>query len=60
MFHGRTAASDTELEAAVAQLIEHADLFDQTQRMIERQQIDERTETQPRGAARNRRKKDAR
>ena len=50
----RNAAADAELEAAAAQLIDHADLFDQAERMIERQQIDQRPEAQFRRALRQR------
>src|SRR5262252_4617853 len=42
----RHAASDPELEPPAAHLIEHADFLDQAQRMIERQEIDERAEAQ--------------
>ena len=42
----RHAAADAELEAPAAHLIEHADFLDQAQRMIERQQIDQRAEAQ--------------
>src|SRR5215475_1452390 len=42
----RHAAPDPELEAPTAHLIEHADFLDQAQRMVERQQIDQRSETQ--------------
>jgi len=41
-------------------MIEHADLFDQPQRRIERQEINERAETQALGHARQRAQKDAR
>ena len=59
MLEQRATTSDTELEAAAAELVEHADLLEQAQRMIERQQIDERPEAQPARALRDRRKKDA-
>jgi hypothetical protein len=49
----RYPAADTELEAAVAHLIEHANFLDQPQRMVERQEIDERTEAQIRRALRH-------
>ena len=51
----RHAAADAELEAPAAHLIEHADFLDQAQRMIERQQIDQRAEAQRLGALRHRR-----
>src|SRR6202042_3338889 len=50
----RPAAADAELEPSAAQLIEHADFFDQPQRMIERQQINQRAEAQFCGALRQR------
>ena len=40
----RDAATDAELETAAAELIEHADLLEQANRMIKRQRIDERAE----------------
>src|SRR6185312_1383919 len=48
-FERRHAAADAELEAAAAQLVEHADFLYQAQRMIERQQEDHRPEAQPSG-----------
>ncbi len=39
-FVGRDAAADAELEPSAAQLVEHADLVDQAQRMIEVDRID--------------------
>ena len=39
---GRGATAEAHLEATVAQLIEHADLLDQPQRMMQRQRIDQR------------------
>src|SRR5215510_4690047 len=48
----RHAAPDPELEPPAAHLIEHADFLDQAQRMIERQEIDERAEAQRLGALR--------
>src|SRR5215813_11171298 len=53
----RHAASDPELEPPAAHLIEHADFLDQAQRMIERQEIDERAEAQRLGALRYGREK---
>ncbi len=47
----RHAAADADLEPAIAQVIEHADLLDQPQRRIERQQIDQRTEPHALGGA---------
>src|SRR5262249_56481197 len=41
---GRDATPDAELEAPAAQLIEHANLLDQAERKIERQDVDERAE----------------
>ena len=48
----RHAAADAELEAPAAHLVEHADFLDQAQRMIERQQINQRAEAQSFGALR--------
>ena len=50
----RHAAADAEFEPPAAQLVEHADFLDQPQRMIERQQIDQRAEAQFFGALRQR------
>ena len=43
-FVGRGAAADAELEPAAAHDVEHADLLDQPQRMIEAERIGERSE----------------
>jgi acetaldehyde dehydrogenase (acetylating) len=56
----RHAAPDAHIEAAVAQVIEDADLLGQPQRRIQRQQIDERPEPHAPGRARNRGKIEAR
>src|SRR5579883_3635247 len=40
----RHAASDANLETSAAQVVEHADLFDQPQRLVKRQQVNQRTE----------------
>jgi hypothetical protein len=45
-FDGRDAAPDAIEKTALAHLVEHADLVDQTQRVIERQQIDHWPEAQ--------------
>src|ERR1700738_481848 len=42
----RDSASDANLHAAAAQIVQHADLFDETQRVIEREQIDQRPDAQ--------------
>src|SRR5262245_65022996 len=47
---GRHAAAHPEVEAAAAQVIEHANLLDQSQRVIERKQIDEGTQANAPGA----------
>jgi hypothetical protein len=39
------AAADTDLQAPVAEVIEHADLFDQPQWMVQGQHVDARAET---------------
>ena len=57
---GRHAAADADIEAAVAQMIEHADFLDQPQRRIERQQVDQRAEPQLLGLAGDGAKIDAR
>ena len=57
---GRDAAADADLEPAMAQMIEHRDLFDQAQRRIERQQVDQRPEMHLLGRARDRAEIDAR
>ena len=54
LVHGN-AAPDTKLEAPAAHLVEHADLFDQAQRVVERQQIDQRAKPQILGAVGERR-----
>ena len=55
----RNAAADPEKKTAAAHLVEHANLVDQPQRMIKRQQINHHTETQPPTAnASRRRQKD--
>ena len=52
----RDAAADADLEPAVAQMVEHADLLDEAQRRVERQQIDQRPEVDAAAsAARSRR-----
>src|SRR3954470_24209430 len=45
-FDRRDAAPDTELEASLAELVEHADLLHQAQRVVEGKRIDQGTETQ--------------
>ena len=55
----RDAAADAIEKPPAAHLVEHADLIDQPQRMIERQQIHHRAEFEPLGALRDRRQKDA-
>ncbi len=58
-FDRRDAAPDPVQKTAAAHLVEHADLVDQPQRMVERQQVDHRAEAQLPGALRQRRQKDA-
>ena len=55
----RHAAADAELETPAAHLVEHADFLDQAQRMIKRQEIDQRAEAQPVGALRQRREENS-
>ena len=57
---GRHAAPDADLEPAVAQVIEDADLLGEPQRRNERQQIDQRADPHPLGRARERAEIDAR
>ena len=46
----RDATPNTELETPPAQVIEHANLFDQPERSVERQNIDQRPEKDAAGA----------
>jgi len=55
----RDATPNPEFEATAAHLVEHADLLDQAQRVIERQEIYHRTKTQPAGALRQGRQEQA-
>ena len=47
------AAAEADLEAAAAQLVEHADFLDQPQRMVERHRPHQRTEAKPLRALRD-------
>jgi hypothetical protein len=49
----RHAAPDAHLQAPAAHLVEHADLLDQPQRVVERQEIDQRPEPEPLRALRH-------
>ena len=49
----RDAAADAELEPSAAHLVEHADLVDQAQRVIEVDRVDQRPEAQRLGALRD-------
>src|SRR5262249_33751054 len=42
--HGRDAAPHADVEAAAAEMIEHAELFQQPQRVVERQEKEQRAE----------------
>ncbi len=55
----RRAAPESDLDAAAAHMIEHAELLDHAQRVIERQRIDHRPEAQPFRALRDRGHEDA-
>ncbi len=44
MLERRYAASDADFEPPARHVVEHADLFDQAQRAIERQQVDQRAQ----------------
>src|SRR3984957_14815572 len=56
----RYSPADAHFEATMAQVIEHADLLDQAQRGVEREQIDQRTEPHVPGRAGDRAEIDAR
>ena len=47
---GRHARAHAELQPPVAEVVEHADLLDEPQRVVERQAVDERAEAQRRRA----------
>ena len=49
-FDRRCAAAEADVQAAAAELVEHADFLRQAQRMIERQGVDHRAEAQGFGA----------
>jgi hypothetical protein len=55
----RAAASDAEHQAAAAQMIEHAEFLIQPERVMERQDVDERSDPQPRGSRERGREKNA-
>src|SRR6202041_1556266 len=55
----RSSATDSEFETAAAQMIENADLLEQTRRMIDRQQVNQRTKPQSPGPLRQSRHPDA-
>src|SRR6516225_5465888 len=57
--HGRDAAANADVEAPPAQVIEHAQLLEQAQRMIERKQVKQRAEPDAPGLARGSGEKDA-
>ncbi len=52
----RGAAADADLEASAAEVIEHADLFGEPERVMRGQHIDQRAQTNPPRALRDRRK----
>jgi hypothetical protein len=52
------AAPHADLQAPVAQIVEHADLFDQSERMVQRQHVDARAEAQAASALRHGGKED--
>jgi len=47
-------ATDPDLDPPLAQMIQHADFLGEPQRVVRRQHIDQRTETQALGPLRNR------
>ena len=48
-FDGGGAAAEADVQPPAAHLVEHADLFDEPERMVERQRIDQRAEAKPPG-----------
>ena len=58
-FERRDAAADAEFEAAAADLIEHADFLHEPQRIVKRQQIDQRPHMDSPGACGDRGEKNA-
>ena len=56
---GRRAAAEPDVEPSAAEVIEHADLLDHPQRMMQRERIDHRAEPQALGALRGRGEKHA-
>src|SRR5215471_11298536 len=56
----RGAAPDADFQAAAAQMIQHADLLGEPQRVMHRQHIDQRSEAQAFGSLRDGGEKDAR
>src|SRR5262249_13939075 len=58
--HRRDAAPHADVEASAAEMIEHAQLFQQPQRMVERQEIEQRAEADAPRFARGGGKKHAR
>ena len=51
-FHGRNAASDANVETSGTEMIEHAELFKQPQRVIERKEIKQSPEPDSSGLPR--------
>ena len=60
MLDQRAAAADAEEQAAAAQVVEHADFFIKPKRMVERQHVNERPESQCRRAREGARQEHAR
>ena len=56
----RDATADAQLEPTTREVVEHADLLDEPQRVVERQDVDERSQADPAGALGCRREKQAR
>ena len=59
-FERRRAAPESEFQPAAAHLVEHADFFDQPQRLVQRQHVHHRAKPQPRCALCDSRQHDAR
>jgi hypothetical protein len=57
---GRDTAANPQLQASARELVQHADFFDETQGVVEWQQVDEWPQPYPPGALRRRREEQRR
>ena len=57
-FDGRDALADADVQASAAHLVEHTQLFEEPERVVERQQIHERADAQALRSAGNHREVD--